>query len=236
MDEVDVLVALAGAHAARAPRRQILLDRRSRAARSPRRSSLLESAKGESCARLRISFACARPMPASARWSRSSGVQPAVVGGEDLTEPVGAEPERLRRRGAPARPRSAPASRSQTPARFFGAALGQDELASVLEAQPERRRLRALLSRLRDAGIRPALIRWIRSRSSPSSVGKRRHLPRRRAPSNRRPSSVAQRRVERLQRRDVRGTGLRDRRARHGLGRARAPTPRPRVARACDEL
>ena len=37
--------------------------------------------------------------------------------------------------------------------------------------------------------IRPALIRWIRSCSSPSSVGKSSHLPRRWAPSSRRPSS-----------------------------------------------
>ena len=38
---------------------------------------------------------------------------------------------------------------------------------------------------------RPAVIRWTRRTSSPSSVGKRSRLPRRSAPRNRRPSRVA---------------------------------------------
>ena len=119
MDEVDVLVALARAPQLERPRRDPRRSRR-RAARSRRRRGRVESANGESPARFRISFACARPIPASARWSRSSGCSGAVLAREDLA------PARSASTSSASGPRCAssasslrPVSRSQTPARFF---------------------------------------------------------------------------------------------------------------------
>ena len=80
--------------------------------------------------------------------------------------------------------------KTPTFARFFGPPSVRIELAAVLEPQPERRRLRAFRPGSRKR-TRPALIRWMWRTSSPSSVGKSRCLPRRRAPSKRRPSSAA---------------------------------------------
>ena len=94
----------------------------------------------------RISFAQARPIPETIALVAQERVQPPRLGRQDLAEPLCAEAERLRaevlelllgRFG-----REQPDA-----ARFFGACLGQDELAAALEAEPERRRLRARLAR-----------------------------------------------------------------------------------------
>ncbi len=58
---------------------------------------------------------------------------------------------------------------------------------------------------------RPEVMRWMTSTSSPSSVGKKRRLPRRSAPLEATSLEGGERRVERLQRGDVRRPGLRDR-------------------------
>ena len=95
--------------------------------------------------------------------------------------------------------------------------LGEDELRAAGELERERGRLRALPRRPAANFSRPAVIRWTSSTSSPSSVGKRSRLPRRSAPRKLPALERGERRVERLQRGDVRRPGLRDRERRHGV-------------------
>ena len=118
VDAVDVRVPLAGlAEDERAL--EVLVDRRREPRRSPRRERSVESLNGESFASQRISFACARPMPASARWSRSSGWSWRRSRREDLAEPLGAEAERLRAEVRELGLEPLPGVNSHTPARFF---------------------------------------------------------------------------------------------------------------------
>jgi hypothetical protein len=100
------------------------------------------------------------------------------------------------------------------PGALLGASLGQDELASVLEAQAEGRHLRALFPRRLMPD--PAGAHQVDPQLQ-LAVLRREEEPLAAAPRALEPASVelAQRRVERLQRRDVSGTGLQDRRARH---------------------
>ena len=116
-----------------------------------------------------------RPLVAQER------MQPARLAAGDLGELGGGDPIRFR---AEVRDLGFEVVRpvEADPCPLLRAALGQDQLAAVLEAEPERGRLRALRPGSRKR-MRPALIKWTWRTSSPSSVGKRRCLPRRLAPS-----------------------------------------------------
>ena len=148
-------------------------------------SASTRARRRESCARCRISFACARPIPARARWSRRrqcKRLSPARIS----RSRSGGNPSASGPRCASSASVCAGVS-SHTRA-LLRAGLGEDEFAVALEAEPERRRLRPLRAR-GEVPDPPCLIRWIRSWSSPSAVGKRSHWPRRVAPASRRPSS-----------------------------------------------
>ena len=141
VDAVDVGVALARSRSASARVRSSSIAAASRSISSSERS--VEILNGESFASQRISFACARPMPAIARWSRSSGwswrrsrrrISPSSLRPE--AERVGAEMRELVLE---------PLGREEPDAgALLLARLGEHELAAVLEREPEHRRLRGL--------------------------------------------------------------------------------------------
>ena len=186
VDEVDVLVALAGdPQLERA--RQVLLDRRREALdlvvveiageRERRQLRAMEDLVG-----VRAPDPGERPLVAQQR------VQPAVVAGEDLAQLLRRRARAPPARGGRARPRSARATR----ARPRRASSGRPRSGRA------RRRPRSGAGTPASSGpsapgarcrIRPALIRWMRSCSASSAVGKSSHLPRLPAPAKRRPSS-----------------------------------------------
>ncbi len=103
----------------------------------------VEALNGDSRARRRISFACARPMPAIARWSRSSGwswrrSRPRI------------SPSAAASRSSASGPRCASsASRASGVSKPHARPLllpsfGEHELPAALEAEAEHRRLRSL--------------------------------------------------------------------------------------------
>ena len=110
---------------------------------------------------------------------------------------------------------------SQTPGALLRAGLGEDELRAALELEPERRRLRAFLAGAQVLR-RPGGHQVDEQNELAVVGGKQKPL---RAPP--RPGAGAprarQRRVERLQRRDVRGAGPRDRERAHRLVELAAP-------------
>ena len=215
VDAVDPRVVRA-ALAQLEPARELLVDRARRAARPPRGSSCVESANGESRAAWRISFAQARPMPAIARWSRSSECS-------RRESAARISPSRSAPRPSASGPRCASSSSacsgvsSQTPARFF-------EPASVRTSSPPSwKRSRnagdfgpfSPAPQVADAGPPTSggrAARARRPRSGTAGACRGRSAPRQPPALERR-----QRRVERLQRRDVRRPGALDRKRTHGI-------------------
>ena len=112
--------------------------------------SSVVSAYGESFARFRISFDHARPMPASARWSRRNGCRRrasrrAISASSPAVIPTASGP----RMGQLGLQLVGPVDADARP--LLGASLGEDQLAAVLQSQPERRRLGALRAGLQEA-------------------------------------------------------------------------------------
>ena len=150
-------------------------------------------------------------MPAIRRWSRSSECsrresETRIAPSDSASSVVGLGAEvreLLLERVGPQQPDAGAA---------LGARLGEHELAAVLEPQPEHRRLRALAAR-RDV-LEPAGAHQVHHQHELAVVG-REEKPLRPPPRALEPFALerGERRVERLQRRDVRGPGLRDRRA-----------------------
>ena len=179
----------------------------------------------------RISFAQARPMPAIRRWSRSMEWRrresEARIGASDSASSSSASGPRCASSAA-----SASGRKSQTPARFFLP-------ASVSTSSPPSSK------RSRNAGVFGALARRARgtaaarrSSDAPSARARRRRSGAGSAsrvggrPPNRSPVKRSERRIERLQRRDMGRAGL----LRSGFAsrsrRAGGARPRPRAARA----
>ena len=140
-------------------------------------------------------------------------VQPPVVAGEDLAQPLGAEPERLGPDVGELRlgllgclePDAGPLLRP---------GLREHELAAVLEAKPERRGLRALVAGCKMADAAGA--HQVDPQLQLAVVGREEQpLPPPMGALEPPPFELPQRRVERLQRRDVRRPCLQDRGGRH---------------------
>ena len=188
--------------------RYVLRVARARAARSsrPRASSSsiasasrstssgeswVESANGDRRAVWRISFDQARPMPAIARWSRSSGCSRRESAARISPSRSAPSPSASGPRCASSS--SACSGREQPDAgALLRACLGEDELAAALEAEAERGRLRAFLARRggsadgrRTSGAPSARARRRRSRTGAACRGARR----RRAAGLRAPAS-----------------------------------------------
>ena len=150
-------------------------------------------------------------------------VEPAIVAGEDLPELLDAEPERLRPEmgelGLGLSRRLQPDAGA-----LLRAALREHELAAVLEPQPERRRL----GPLRPGGqeLDPARAHQVDPKLELAVVG-REEQPLAPAAGALEPAAVelAQRRVERLQRGDVRRARLQDR----ARGHERVKLAHPRL-------
>ena len=137
----------------------------------------------------RISFAHARPMPAISRWSRSSACS-------RRDSPWTISPSRSGPSPSASGPRCASSASaasgvsSQTPARFFLAFSVRTSFEPPWNSSANAGVFGPFSPAWRNLS-RPAVIRWTSSTSSPSSVGKRRRLPRRSAPRKRRPSSAS---------------------------------------------
>ena len=208
MDEVDVLVALALlTQLERA--RQVLVDRVCQAldllvAELGRELERRELRAVKDLVRVRAPDAGERALVAQQR------VELPVVAREDLAEPGDVEPECVRPEvgqiGVGLLRRLEPDAGA-----LLLSGLGEDELASVLEAQPEHRRLRAFFPGevAQPAGahqVDAELELAVRRREEELFAAPPGTLE---APA----VELPQRRVERLQRRDVRRPGLLDRRA-----------------------
>ena len=173
----------------------------------------VESLNGDSRASQRISFACARPMPASARWSRRRGWSWRRSRAEDLGEPLRPEVERVRAEVRELRLELL--GREQPDARaLLLAGLGEHELAAVGEARGgtsassvSSRRARGSGAGRRSSGGRGARARrprWGRGGSC-RGAARRRSV---------RPSSAASGGSNVFSGRDVRRAGALDRRPR----------------------
>ena len=176
-------------------------------ARSRRSSSSVESANGDSRARSRISFACARPMPASARWSRSSGCSRRDSRPRISASAAGVDVERVRPEVRELRLERVGREQPDAGALLL-ARLGEDELAAVREAEPERRRLRALRRRARGSAAGPRSSGGRAGRARRRRWGRAGSCRAARAPAKPASLELRQRRVERLQRGDVRRARL----------------------------
>ena len=148
MHFVGLLVRRAGQPKLQALGHQ-LADGRRQALDSSSESSVV-SAYGESFARFRTSFDHARPMPASARWSRRNGCRRrasrrAISASSPAVIPTASGP----RMGQLGLQLVGPVDADARP--LLGASLGEDQLAAVLQSQPERRRLGALRAGLQEA-------------------------------------------------------------------------------------
>ena len=208
VDAVDVASPLPASRSSRPRSRSSSIAAASRSTSSAR--EIGRERERRELARQRISFACARPMPASARWSRSSGVQPAASAARISPSRSAPSPSASGPRCASSASAASGVS-SQTPAPLLRAGLGEHELAAVLEAEPEHRRLRRLRPG-REVAQPPGAHQVDAQDELAVLGGEEQVLARAGArPRSRRPSSVAQRRVERLHGRDVRRPGLRDR-------------------------
>ena len=128
--------------------------------------------------------------------------------------------------------RAAPGVRSQTPARFFVPASVRTSSPPSVEARAGTSASSAPSRPGPGSGAAPRSSGARGSTSSPSSVGKRRRLPRRRAPGKPLALERASGGSRRLQRRDVRRPGAARSATIGRAGRARAPRPRSRVAQA----
>ena len=186
VDEVDVLVALA-----RDPQleraRQVVLDRR----REPLDLGIVEVAGERERRELGSMEDLVRvrpPDPGERALVAQQRVQPPVVAREDLAQLVDVPSPSASGPRCASSASVCSGDSSQTPARFFGP-------ASVSTSSPpfSKRSLNAgvfgPLAPEARCRIRPALIRWTRSWSALSAVGKRSHLPRLPAPAKRLPSS-----------------------------------------------
>ena len=184
---------------------------RSRAARSPSASTCVESAYGESCADQRISFAHARPIPAISRWSRSSECSrresDARMRATSSTVSVSASGPRCASSSVTCIGPQQPDAGA-----LLRAGLGQLQLAAVDEPQAERRRLRALRA-ARDV-LEPARAHQVHHHDELAVVGRQQEALRAALDAA---EALAverrERRVEGLERRDVRRTGFLDRRS-----------------------
>ena len=187
VDEVDVLVALAREPQLERPR-QVLFD----CGGEP-----LDLGVVESCRRARTATAARDGGSRSRARARSRRARAGRAGANAAAgcRPRGSRAASRRRARAPPGPRCASSASSL---------LGrlEPDACALLLARPRsaraRRRSRsgagtsassAPSRRRRGSRIRPALIRWTRSASVSSAVGKRRHLPRLPAPGEAPPSS-----------------------------------------------
>ncbi len=175
----------------------------SSASRSP------ESAYGESFAVWRISFAHARPMPAMRRWSRSSACRRR----ESLLRIAPSCAASSVSASGPRWPSSASAVsgvRSQTPARFFFAFSVRTSFAPSCELERERGLRRAFLAGCEV--LEPPGGHEVDEEHELAVVGGEEEPLRAPLGAADSPSlERGRRRVERLERRDVRGAGPRDR-------------------------
>ena len=163
----------------------------------------------------RISFDHARPMPAIARWSRSSGCSRRESAARISRQPLDAEPERLR---AEVRELVLRLLGRQQPdaGALLRAGLGEHELPAALEAKAEGGRLRAFLAGAEVAHAAGG--HEVDHQHELAVVGLEEEplaaaLRPREAPALER----LERRVDRLQRRDVRRAGTLDRKRADGL-------------------
>src|SRR3954453_5114593 len=150
------------------------------------------------------------------------GVQPPRLVGEDLAETLDAEAKRLRAQVLELR--LGRLGREQPDARpLLRAAFGEDELPAALEQEPERRRLRALLTGLE---VAEAAGRHQVDEQDELAVLRREEKPLGPTIRSREPPAVerGERRIERLQRRDVRRPGLLDRKRGDGIVERAAPS------------
>ena len=192
--------------------------------------SSVEALNGLSRARRRISFACALPIPASARWSRRRGwswrrsrlrISPSAAASSSSAS-------------GPRWARSASSCSgvvSQTPARFFLPPSVRMSSPPPEKREPEHRALRPFRSRLQVAD--PARAHQVHAQDELAVLGREEQVLRAplgtREPSACRASRAAGRSSSASRR-------ARARRARSGTprraDRARAPRPRPRAAQA----
>ena len=140
-------------------------------------------------------------------------MQPAGVAAQDLAELVGAEAERLRAEVRELGRR--PFGREEPDARpLLPRVLRQDELRAACELQPERRCLRAGLARAER--LQPAGGHQVHEQHELAVVGREEQpLPAALGPAEPAALELRERRIERLQGRDVRRPGLRDRERGH---------------------
>ena len=180
------------------------------AARASSPSTWLESGYGDSCAAQRISFAHARPIPAINRWSRrseckrrESDARMRATSSTSSVVGLGAEVRELGLRGL--RPQQPDARALLRPG------FRELQLAAVDEPQPKHRRLRSLAA-LRYV-LQPAGAHQMHEHDELAVVGRQQEPLR---PPFDAPQPLAlerlQRRIERLQRGDVGGARLLDRR------------------------
>ncbi len=183
----------------------------------------VDALKGDRRARSRISLACARPMPATARWSRRSGWScrrsPRRIAPSDVGPSDSASGPRCARSAVELLLRHEPDAGA-----FLLAGLGEDELAAPAEPDAEHRRLRPLRAGLEVA--QPARAHEVNPEDEIVALdGEQEVLP---APARALEASSVEcreRRRERLQRRDVRRAGFLDRCARD----ERVELPHPRL-------
>ena len=149
------------------------------------------------------------------------GVEPARLLCQDRLERVGAEAERLGPEVSELGFRRARGEQPHARA-LLRARLGEDELSAAFEREPEGRRLRPLLSRAEVAQATGC--HQVHQQDELPVLG-RKEQPLRASPRAGKPPAVQRRkrRIERLQRRDVRRTGLRDGKRAHRLVELASP-------------